>query len=241
MYGFIYMTTNLINGMKYIGQHKGDGTDNYLGSGDRLVMAVKKYGKENFKRDILCFAETKKQLDEMEIYYINYYNAVESSEFYNIAYGGNVNPHYGEENGMYGQKHTEEARRKMSETRKANRDKGDYSYFQTEEFKTKISEVTKGELNGMYGRKHTEESKQKMSENSKGKTAGELNGNFGNIGDKAKNGKKVYKYSDKERTQLIKEYNTVGLALQDLGLKGHTGLNKAIKNGELYKGFYWGR
>ena len=67
MYGFIYITTNLINGKKYIGQHKGDGTDNYLGSGDRLIIAIKKYGKCNFKREILCFAESKEELDLLEI------------------------------------------------------------------------------------------------------------------------------------------------------------------------------
>ena len=33
-YGFIYMTTNLINGKKYIGMHKGSETDDYLGSGN---------------------------------------------------------------------------------------------------------------------------------------------------------------------------------------------------------------
>lgn len=43
-YGFIYITTNLINGKKYIGQKKGY-NDTYLGSGKILKLAIKKYGR----------------------------------------------------------------------------------------------------------------------------------------------------------------------------------------------------
>ena len=58
MYGFVYMTTNNINGMKYIGMHKSDDmNDNYLGSGVALHKAIKQYGKENFTRIILDTAE----------------------------------------------------------------------------------------------------------------------------------------------------------------------------------------
>lgn len=241
MYGFIYMTTNLVNGMKYIGQHKGDGTDNYLGSGDRLVMAVKKYGRENFERKILCFAENKDELNQLEIEYILIYNAVESDKFYNIAYGGNINPRYGEDNGMFGRNHSEDSRRKMSTTRQQKLANGEYDYFFGDEFKQKMSNVTKGVKNGMYGKHHSEESKRKMSENSKGLTEGERNGNYGNKGDKAKNGKKIYKYSDASMTQLVEEYNTVRMVLEDLDIKGHSNLYKAIKNGTKYKGFYWSK
>lgn len=237
MYGFIYMTTNLINGKKYIGQHKGDGTDSYLGSGDRLIMAIKKYGKHNFKREILCFAKSKEELDLLEIWYINEHNAVEDDNYYNIANGGCVNPHYGKDNGMYGRNHTEEARFKMSKAWE-ERDK---TIYQTESFKTKISEVTKGEHNGMFGKSHTEESKRKMSENSVGKTKGELNGNFGNKGEKAKNGKPVYKYADKDKTILVKKYNTVRLVLEELEVKGHVSLYNAMRDGVKYKGYYWSR
>lgn len=45
MYGYIYETTNLINGKKYIGKRvkpKFDG--NYKGSGKVLKHAIEKYG-----------------------------------------------------------------------------------------------------------------------------------------------------------------------------------------------------
>lgn len=90
MYGFIYITTNNINGKKYIGQkaYHMPNWKNYLGSGTHLTRAIKKYGRENFSREIIDEANSKKELDEKEIYWIKYYNAVSSDEYYNIASGG---------------------------------------------------------------------------------------------------------------------------------------------------------
>lgn len=45
----IYKTTNLINGKIYIGQDSKD-RPNYYGSGKLIHRAIKKYGKENFKK-----------------------------------------------------------------------------------------------------------------------------------------------------------------------------------------------
>lgn len=47
----------------------------------------------------------------------------------------------------------------------------------------------------------------------------------------------IYMYDD--NMNLIKEFNTVSLALDFLGLKGHSGLYKAIKNKTKYKNYYW--
>lgn len=89
MYGFIYVTENLITGQKYIGQKKYiKGWEHYLGSGIRLKNSITKYGRENFKRTILEECDSKESLDEKEKYYIELYHAVESDEFYNIAKGG---------------------------------------------------------------------------------------------------------------------------------------------------------
>ena len=91
MYGFIYITTNHINGKKYIGQKQYDKNNKwktYLGSGIYLKRAIDKYGAENFSKEIIENCETKTSLDERERYWIEYYNAVESDKFYNIASGG---------------------------------------------------------------------------------------------------------------------------------------------------------
>lgn len=91
MYGFIYETTNNINGMKYIGQKKYDKRGNwktYLGSGIYLNRAINKYGRDNFSRRIIEECSSKDELDNREIYWINYYNAVNDKNYYNIAKGG---------------------------------------------------------------------------------------------------------------------------------------------------------
>lgn len=84
---YIYLTTNLINGKKYIGQHTGQINDSYLGSGVVLVKAIEKYGKENFTKEILEICE-KEELDEKEKYWIAYYNALEDDNYYNQTEGG---------------------------------------------------------------------------------------------------------------------------------------------------------
>lgn len=85
---YIYLTTNLINGKKYIGQHKGDIDDSYLGSGILISTAIKKYGKQNFKKEILQICSSREEADELEKYYINLYNAVLDENFYNLQEGG---------------------------------------------------------------------------------------------------------------------------------------------------------
>jgi len=80
----VYITTNLINYKKYIGSHVcKDLNDKYLGSGTSLKQAFKKYGKENFKREILAIVDCPKVMKELEEYYIDYYNAFTSKLFYN--------------------------------------------------------------------------------------------------------------------------------------------------------------
>ena len=91
MYGFIYITTNHINGKQYIGQKKYDKSNKwkkYLGSGIALKRAIEKYGESNFSKEIIEECQTKEILDDREKYWINYYNAVDSDDFYNIASGG---------------------------------------------------------------------------------------------------------------------------------------------------------
>jgi hypothetical protein len=58
MFYYIYQITNLVNGKIYVGVHKTpDLEDGYMGSGKVIKAAIKKYGLDNFRKDILEFFE----------------------------------------------------------------------------------------------------------------------------------------------------------------------------------------
>lgn len=90
---YVYLTTNQINGKKYIGQHYGELNDSYLGSGTILKKAIIKFGRENFTKEILEICDDYESLNRAEEKWIAQYNAISSPNFYNIASGGlNSNP-----------------------------------------------------------------------------------------------------------------------------------------------------
>lgn len=83
----------------------------------------------------------------------------------------------GEKNGMYGKKHTEETKRKISENKKgklAGENSPHWGKPKSEESRRKMSLSRKGKYTGkdnpMYGKTHTEEARRKMSEANKGRT-----------------------------------------------------------------------
>ena len=84
---FVYKIINLINNKTYVGQHFGYIDDNYMGSGKILKLAINKYGKENFKKEIIKICESKQQVNEKEQYYIKDYDTI-GQNGYNIALGG---------------------------------------------------------------------------------------------------------------------------------------------------------
>lgn len=177
MYGYIYMTTNLINGKMYIGQKKSTNflKERYLGSGSLLRKAVKKYGKENFKVEMLCECDSKEELDEMEIYFIKQFDAKNNDNFYNLTPGG--------ESGVggpkfKGHKHTEESKKKISEGNKGANNKffGKHHNEETKKImrekakkRKPVSQETREKLSKIHkGVKFTEEHKRKISEAQKG-------------------------------------------------------------------------
>ena len=90
MYGYIYKTTNLINKKMYIGKHHSDVFEpqKYIGSGPILLKAIKKYGKDNFKCELIEWCDSKQQLDAREQYWITALNCQQDPQYYNLAKGG---------------------------------------------------------------------------------------------------------------------------------------------------------
>lgn len=86
-YGYVYKTTNTLNGRIYIGQHKNPIHNlKYLGSGKLIKYAISKYGKENFTNEVVCWCENVEEMDEKETFYIEIYSRF--FDIYNIAKGG---------------------------------------------------------------------------------------------------------------------------------------------------------
>lgn len=110
MFGYIYKTTNLVNGKIYVGKHEAAAFDTaYIGSGVVFSKALKKYGKENFKCELIETADSKEDLNIREKFWIAEFKARDTKIGYNINEGGEGNPGY---------KHTDEAKAHMSEKKK---------------------------------------------------------------------------------------------------------------------------
>lgn len=88
-YYYIYKTTNLVNGKIYIGKHTINNIDNsYIGSGVYFRKAVKKYGRENFSKEILeICVQCKHYLNLREKYWINEFKTIIPNG-YNLTVGG---------------------------------------------------------------------------------------------------------------------------------------------------------
>lgn len=69
---YIYKTTNLVNGKYYIGMHSTDNLeDGYIGSGKRLWNAIKIFGKDKFKCEVLEMLPNRSSLKERERELVN--------------------------------------------------------------------------------------------------------------------------------------------------------------------------
>lgn len=88
---YVYITTNLVNGKKYIGvsvRKDNKYRETYLGSGVRLKKAIEKYGIENFKKEIIKEFSTAKEARDYERQYIEECNAIKDPNYYNLVAGG---------------------------------------------------------------------------------------------------------------------------------------------------------
>ena len=87
-FNFVYKTTNLVNGKIYVGVHTTDKlNDGYIGSGRALLKAIEKYGKSNFKREIIEMCESEDQAYDLEALIVDE-EWVNSPYTYNIRTGG---------------------------------------------------------------------------------------------------------------------------------------------------------
>lgn len=84
----IYKITNKINNKIYVGCHITENiNDNYFGSGTRIKRAIKKYGKENFQKEILFVYNNKEDMLNKEAEIVNNI-FIKQPNTYNIIVGG---------------------------------------------------------------------------------------------------------------------------------------------------------
>jgi hypothetical protein len=82
----VYKTTNIINGKYYIGVHMtSNPNDDYLGSGRAIEEAIRKYGKDSFKKEILFMTESKVEAYKKEAELTIDFN---TNKNYNMRLGG---------------------------------------------------------------------------------------------------------------------------------------------------------
>lgn len=84
----VYKVKNKINGKIYIGVHKTENIDdNYKGSGTIIRHAHKKYGKQNFSKEIIDTFPTKEEAYSLEKALVNK-DFISLNTNYNIKIGG---------------------------------------------------------------------------------------------------------------------------------------------------------
>lgn len=83
--GFIYLWTNKLNGMKYLGSHRGLDNDGYVGNGYAFLAAIKKYGKDGFTREIVEYVADFDNVFLREQYYLDLMDCAKDRSYYNIS------------------------------------------------------------------------------------------------------------------------------------------------------------
>lgn len=195
MYGYIYETTNLINGKKYVGKHVSRTFDNkYYGSGTSFRKDFNKFGETNFKIRVLEKCNSNKELIEKETYYIKLFDAVRSPRYYNNSYGGESEGWNGVNKAIKegsvnisrfsGKHHTEDSKRKISEALKGR---------PSPRRGTKISEKQRKAIiesnKRKRGMKLSEKARKNISDAAKGRILSDLQKH--NIGKSMKNRKHI--------------------------------------------------
>lgn len=85
----IYLVTNILTDKQYVGMtnRKENGLDKYWGSGKLIKNSIKKYGVENFTKEVLQYCFDWKETSDAEIYWIQKLNTLVPNG-YNIIPGG---------------------------------------------------------------------------------------------------------------------------------------------------------
>lgn len=180
MYKFVvYKTINRINNRYYVGVHRTkDINDRYLGSGILLKVAIKKYGKENFTKEILAIFDSYEEAfnKEREIVTLE---LIEKGECYNLHCGGDGNwdsINYGKLKYLHPSSNWAVADKKIKERMTKGGLKG---FKHAREIKSQMIKDGLLKNDSFKGKRHSDEFKQRLSIIMKEKQCGENNSQYG--------------------------------------------------------------
>lgn len=219
--GYIYKTTNLINGKIYIGKSSRN-DDSYLGSGVILQDAIQKHGLENFKKEILEECD-ENSIDDREKYWIEHYKARVRGIGYNIAAGGTG-----------GDTTTCHPNKKDIVNKRANGIKEWWDSLSNDEramLGKKISDGKSGKSNGREGYTHTEETIEKMKQSALER---EISDSWKLAHETAMKKRRGVPLTKKYKKIIVNGvlYESVKAACEALNLKFRKYLYNGIKNGK---------
>lgn len=122
-----------------------------------FLCAIKKYGWDNFKHEILFAGLTEEEAEQKEIELIKQYNSTDRNFGYNILKGGNISDNIpkGKNHYNYGKHRTEATKQKLSYA----------ASHISEETRHKLSIAKLGKSTWNKGLKFSEDVCKKMSEN----------------------------------------------------------------------------
>lgn len=195
---YVYKITNLVNGKLYIG--KTNNINNRWNSHCSeanlcrkrypLYLAMKKYGVENFKIEMLETLENEEKCFQRETYWIEFFktNIVKyGHDFgYNLSDGGEGPSGHkdtpeqkkrksirqtGNNNNFYGKTHSKESRKRISDARKGKSISDDAKKKISEKLRGKPkSEETKKRMSDAFtGRRYTQKQRENMGKSKRGK------------------------------------------------------------------------
>lgn len=185
MYYTIYQITNLLNNKIYIGKHQTINLDdNYMGSGKLIVAAIKKYGVENFSKEILHIFDSEEEMNIREKELIDE-QFILREDTYNICIGGQGGWSFVNRNNLsinsFENKNIQQKAQRKAQKRKRSLMENDIEWRKKYSEKLSISCKKFGKENNFYGKNHSDETKLKMSKSHKGKHSKDKNSQFGTM------------------------------------------------------------
>jgi group I intron endonuclease len=184
----IYQIINTINSKIYIGKHQtNDIDDGYMGSGKNLKRAIKKYGIENFVKEVLYVFDSEKEMNYKEAELVTEEFCLRK-DTYNICVGGQGGFSHINLDENFRKNKNKKARRVTDSILKIKY--GVENPSQIDFVKQKLSIKMKerwrdGKISlpptPFLGKSHSLETKKKMSESKKGKFTGEKNSQYGTM------------------------------------------------------------